>query len=339
LRDIATRETIFQLLVHGLPSEFPPLNTLDVAFRRGMRRASAIAAVILAVVMTLALIAMREVGRANRERHRAEQEAVTARRNFYFASMNLAELDWEANNIGRLRQLLAQTRDSPERGFEWAYWQRLCHLDLFTLRGHTSHVTSVVFSPEGKRIVTGSADNTVKVWDAATRREMLTLRGHSHGVTSVAFSPDGRWIVTGSEDHTARLWDARTGREILPLVGHTGTVQSVAFSPDSRRIVTADDRGRTKVWDTATGREVLTLRGNGLPCVAFAPDGLRIVTGGPNGTATVWEAASAQQIAAWAAAERASGTAMRPPSMARSSGPTGGSWPRVEGTISSGSGM
>jgi tetratricopeptide (TPR) repeat protein len=76
-----------------------------------------------------------------------------------------------------------------------------------TLRGHTGWVSSVAFSPDGRRIVTGSWDSTAKVWDAQSGRETLTLKGHTNYVSSVAFSPDGRRIVTGSGDSTAKVWD------------------------------------------------------------------------------------------------------------------------------------
>ena len=83
---------------------------------------------------------------------------------------------------------------------------------LLELKGHTGGVISVSFSPDGTRIVTGSGDQTAKVWDARTGTALLELKGHTGRVSSVTFSPDGTRIVTGSEDRTAKVWDARTGR-------------------------------------------------------------------------------------------------------------------------------
>lgn len=78
-----------------------------------------------------------------------------------------------------------------------------------TLKGHLGSLTSVDFSPDGKRILTGSLDKTAKLWDAETGREILTLKGHTDIVNGVAFSPDGTQIITGSRDKTARLWEAQ----------------------------------------------------------------------------------------------------------------------------------
>ncbi|KAH6694365.1 hypothetical protein BKA61DRAFT_564174 [Leptodontidium sp. MPI-SDFR-AT-0119] len=115
------------------------------------------------------------------------------------------------------------------------HWNAL----LQTLEGHTGLVTSVAFSPDGKQIVSGSDDATVRRWDAATGQQLLpALEGHTGEVTSVAFSPDGKQIVSGSDDATVRRWDAATGQQLLPaLEGHTGLVTSVAFSPDGKQIV------------------------------------------------------------------------------------------------------
>ena len=275
------------------------------AYRRGIVRTAGLAAVIVALLAGLAVVALNQSRaaratalREGHERERAEKEKAEARRFLYAANLNLAQQAWEQNNIVRLRQLLEETQESPDRGFEWYYWQRQTQLALRTLRGHSASIWSVAISADGERIVTGSVDQTAKVWEAVSGRELLTLRGHSAQIWSVVFSPDGQRIVTGSGDQTAKVWEAVSGRELLTLKGHMAAIWSVAFSPDGERIVTGSGDRTVRVWEAATGRELLTLKGPRaqVRSVAFSPDGLRIVAGGEDQTARVWETASGREL-------------------------------------------
>ena len=81
--------------------------------------------------------------------------------------------------------------------------------DRRALKGHDEAVCSAAFSPDGKRVVTASEDNTARVWDAETGAELAALKGHADVVNSAAFSPDGKRVVTASSDNTARIWDVR----------------------------------------------------------------------------------------------------------------------------------
>nr|AAX07507.1 WD-repeat protein [Gemmata sp. Wa1-1] len=123
------------------------------------------------------------------------------------------------------------------------------------LKGHTKWVTSVAFSANGSWIVTGSLDNTAKIWDAKTGTEVRTLNGYTGIVNAASFSPDGKRIVTGSADHMVKLWDITTGVEVLTLKGHTGAVTSVSFSLDGSQIVSTSWDGTTKVWDSRPFRD------------------------------------------------------------------------------------
>ncbi len=107
---------------------------------------------------------------------------------------------------------------------------------LSTYRGHGTDVTSVAWSPDGTRIASGSLDNTVQVWDAATGNHVYTYRGHGTDVESVAWSPDGTTIASGRADTTVQLWDAATGDTLYTYWGHSADVSTVAWSPDGRRI-------------------------------------------------------------------------------------------------------
>jgi WD40 repeat protein len=92
-------------------------------------------------------------------------------------------------------------------------WDATTSQETLTLQGHTSSVTSVAFSPDGKRIVSGSLDQTLKVWDATSGQETLTHKGHTASVNSVGFSPDGKRILSGSHDNPVKVCDAIGSRQ------------------------------------------------------------------------------------------------------------------------------
>jgi len=166
------------------------------------------------------------------------------------------------------------------------------------LAGHTDWVMAVAFSPDGSRVLTGSLDNTARLWDAATGKAVATLAGHTGPVRAVAFSPDGTRVLTGSDDKTARLWDAASG-EAVTLAGHRAFVTAVAFSPDGTRVLTGSGDNTAVLWDVATGKAVATLAAHtkGVTAVAFSPDGRRVLTGSGDATARLWKAATGQAVA------------------------------------------
>ena len=113
---------------------------------------------------------------------------------------------------------------------------------------HRRAANSARFSPNGRYIVTASADNLSRVWDAATGELKTVLRGHQGEVNSATFSPDGRWVLTASYDATAQIWEPETGAHVFTLKGHRGAVTFADFTRDGAQILTSDAGGPALVF-------------------------------------------------------------------------------------------
>jgi WD40 repeat protein len=119
---------------------------------------------------------------------------------------------------------------------------------------HTEEITSAAYSKDGKYIVSGSRDCTVRLWDAATGKEICRpLQGHSSWVTSVTFSEDGKYIASASWDNTVRVWNAQTTDIFQPAQGHSSGVKSAIFSPRDEYVLSYSGDKTIYVWDLKTG--------------------------------------------------------------------------------------
>ncbi|NEO07283.1 caspase family protein, partial [Moorena sp. SIO3I8] len=166
------------------------------------------------------------------------------------------------------------------------------------LQGHTGWVTNIAFSPDGKQILSGSDDGTVRLWDTETGQLIHTLEGHTDTVYEIAFSPDGQQILSGSSDNTVRLWDTETGQLIHTLEGHTSLVSDIAFSPDGKQILSGSWDTTVRLWDTETGLTLHTLEGHTsrVEAIAFSPDGKQILSGSHDNTVRLWDTDSGTLI-------------------------------------------
>src|SRR5262249_9879505 len=157
----------------------------------------------------------------------------------------------------------------------------------------------------GRRLATGSIDETVKIWDVGQRggrpgRETLTLRGHVEAVTSLSWGPDGR-LASGAGDGSVRIWNSIRDQESRGLAGHAVRVTTVSWSPDGKRLASAGDDAKIRIWDAATRKEVLRLEGHDksrisqgdglISRLAWSPDSKHLASAGLDGRALVWEVA------------------------------------------------
>jgi WD40 repeat protein len=290
----------------GEPVQARPAGPLERLVKWARRRPAVAALCLLVALVTTAGLAgiLWAYGEAVQQRQAALNEAENARkekqtalRQTYFAQIGRAEAQVLAGeNVGAL-QVLDRTA-TDQRGWEHRYLQRRAEGTLLTLRGHTSGVNSVAYSPDGSRIATASGDNTVKVWDASSGTEVTTLRGHTGLVSCVTYSPDGSRIVSASYDGTVRLWDAQTGTVFAILRGHRDCVTSVCYSPDGSQLATASRDLTVKVWDNSGRSEVATLCAHTgwVTSVTYSPDGSRIASAAADQTVRLWDAQSGTAI-------------------------------------------
>jgi WD40 repeat protein len=149
-----------------------------------------------------------------------------------------------------------------------------------------------------KWLVTGSNDQTARLWEVATGKEIRSLMGHTDGVNSVALTGDGKWLVSGGADKTARLWEVSSGNEIRTFQGHRHWVTSVALSSDGKWLVTGSYDKTARLWDVGNSNEVRRFQGHGswATAVAFSRDGKQLVTASNDETARLWELSSGKEV-------------------------------------------
>ncbi|MCZ8272881.1 MAG: serine/threonine protein kinase [Microcystis sp. LE19-4.1E] len=167
-----------------------------------------------------------------------------------------------------------------------------------TLTGHSDSVQSVVYSPDGRYLASGSGDKNIKIWEVATGKQLRTLTGHSDTVSSVLYSPDGRYLASGSNDKNIKIWEVATGKQLRTLTGHYGEVYSVIYSPDGRYLASGSWDKNIKIWEVATGKQLRTLTGHSSPVlsVVYSPDGRYLASGNGDKNIKIWEVATGKQL-------------------------------------------
>jgi WD40 repeat protein len=159
-----------------------------------------------------------------------------------------------------------------------------------SLEGHASEIRAVALSPDGKYALSGSSDNTMRLWDLKTFKEVQIFKGHTKQVWDVAFVPGGRRVLSASWDATVKLWDIGNAKDVHTF-SHPLDVNGVTVSKDGRLMLTSSDDKHMRLWDLTSYEEMRKYPGHEDYCYAcgFAPDGVHVASGSKDRRAVVYE--------------------------------------------------
>jgi WD40 repeat protein len=165
--------------------------------------------------------------------------------------------------------------------------------DRRVLSGHQGSVVSVRLTNDGRTLVSGSRDDTIKIWDMATgdlERTLTPYKGDAD-IYALAFSHDGRWMASGGRSRNILLWDAKSLEPVKSLEGHQGDIRAMEFSPDDQTLASVGEDKTFRLWDVASGRLKVTRteHTDKVKSVVYTPDAATIITASSDRTIRLWD--------------------------------------------------
>jgi WD40 repeat protein len=187
---------------------------------------------------------------------------------------------------------------------------RRCFGEVRRFEGHTDQVNCAVLSSNGRLLLTGSQDQTIRLWDVRMGKELSCFKDQPGGVWCVALSADGKRALSSAgmiargptwvagSDFTIRLWDLGAGKEIRQFRGHTNEVRSLTFSSSGRQALSASLDSTVRLWDVETGKELRRFEGHSGTVfrLSLSPDGRRVLSAGADRTVRVWDVETGKEL-------------------------------------------
>jgi WD40 repeat protein len=185
------------------------------------------------------------------------------------------------------------------RDLVWSIQHRL-YGQRRALLGHRDVVVGIAVSADGTRVLSGSNDGTIRLWDLTTGASLRRMEGHRGQAWAVALSPDGKLALGGGQDGGLALYDAATGKQVRTFERHPQAVRAVLFTPDGKRALSACYDHILRLWDVKTGKKLHSFVGHkdSIMCLACSPDGKRALTGGLDSDRTVrlWNLETGEEL-------------------------------------------
>jgi WD40 repeat protein len=236
------------------------------------------------VAMALAALALwfGQQAAANLNRSEAQRLAVEA------SQLLLKGMDPQQAALLALRSLQHEYSPQGDEALE-AATRQIYPLATFTVPGKLT-VGVLIYSPDGRTLLTANNNGLFQLWDAATRQVISDFSGPADIAICPAFSPDGRIIATAGQNNPVQLWDTATGEELDRFGDPTVAALAVAFSPDGRTLLSGGADGVARLWEVESGREIRQFAGHTgvVFAVAYSPDSQTVLTGSLDGTVRLW---------------------------------------------------
>lgn len=229
------------------------------------------------------------------ERLRKQQEEQEFIRKQQEKRENLRKQQEEQESLRKQQEERENIRKQQEQERKRNF-KNICLLTTLTESKDWTH--SVIISPNGQYIVSGSHDGAIKIYELNTGKLINTLAGHKNYIWSLAISPDGEYIASSSDDYTMKIWELSTGKLINALKADNSIIRSVIFSPDGQYIISGTEDKNIMIWKLNTGKLIKTLTGHYklVNSVAVSPDQQHIVSGSSDKTIKIWEVDTGKSI-------------------------------------------
>ncbi len=162
---------------------------------------------------------------------------------------------------------------------------------VVSLQGHTKQVNSIAFSSDGKYLVSGSSDGTVRIWDPASGQLLHTMEASEKEILSVCFSADGKYVASGGTDNLVKIWNVQSGNKVYEFADYKTPINAVTFSPDVQYIVAGGTAGNIVIWNITLQQVAQTFPANakGINAIAFNDEGNMFVSVGNDAAIKIWD--------------------------------------------------